>query len=304
MKHTKIWLACWLLFSLSQPTQILAWNKPTHMVIGAMVYQEMKKSSPKALARMIALLQKHPQYQQWVDQMNQYHIPLADRDERLLMEAARWPDDTRGSQYDHPSWHYINFLYQPSLAMPQDSILPTGEHILQAYKTNLDLWKSTAPDSSRAVALCWIMHLVGDVHQPLHTTSFVNAEFPLGDRGGNMIYIKAKEDSKTINLHSLWDGLLLASNRPQEAANTAIQLRNEVSRQSLSNLSIKNVEQWAKESFSLAKKVAYLAGRIQASTDRENGTPLPASYTTTAKSIAEKQVALAAYRLADLLAAK
>ena len=47
----------------------------------------------------------------------------------------------------------------------------------------------TAAPADRADALCWVCHLVGDIHQPLHCVSLFNATFTSGDRGGNSIHL-------------------------------------------------------------------------------------------------------------------
>jgi hypothetical protein len=296
-------LAALLLLAFAFPLPLRAWNKPTHMVIGAIAYRELKQASPKALAEVVALLKEHPEYGKWVAGFDKYHVPKSERDERLLMEACRWPDDTRGSSYDHPTWHYINYRYQPSDSVRRDSVLATGENIIQAYNANLTILKSDASNSSKAIALCWVMHLIGDVHQPLHTTTLVSEQFPEGDRGGNLFQIKVGEDSKTINLHTLWDGLLLGSDRPQDAGKVASQLLRDMSRGGLPNHPKGDFEQWAKESADLARESVYLNGQLSATTDKENGAVLPKAYAKAAKSVAEEQVALASYRLADVLAA-
>lgn len=60
------------------------------------------------------------------------------------------------------------------------------------------------PESERAIAQCWIVHLVADAHQPCHAGSlYVEDVFPEGDRGGHEIKTKQSK-----NLHALWDGLL------------------------------------------------------------------------------------------------
>ena len=70
------------------------------------------------------------------------------------------------------------------------------------------LSNASAPAPARAIALCWVLHLVGDIHQPLHTGSLYTASlFETGDRGGNAIRI---DDS---NLHSCWERLRLAGLR-------------------------------------------------------------------------------------------
>src|SRR5207249_4653495 len=67
-----------------------------------------------------------------------------------------------------------------------------------------------ATDPDRAVALCWLLHLVGDLHQPLHGTSLIASsdtydpplEPPHGDKGGNLVAIKVKaSDRKAMVLH-------------------------------------------------------------------------------------------------------
>lgn len=55
------------------------------------------------------------------------------------------------------------------------------------------------------MALMHIIHLMGDIHQPLHCTTLVSPHFPFGDRGGNEIEVRA--DGVKTNLHSLWDSL-------------------------------------------------------------------------------------------------
>ena len=58
----------------------------------------------------------------------------------------------------------------------------------------------------RSYALRLLIHYVGDVHQPLHSTSRVNAEFPAGDRGGNSFPLPNHYAAN--NLHSVWDSVI------------------------------------------------------------------------------------------------
>src|SRR5207253_3232651 len=64
---------------------------------------------------------------------------------------------------------------------------------------------SSAADTTRAVALAWVVHLVGDIHQPLHSSSRVTPAEPLpkGDEGGNTFHL---DDNR--NLHAYWDRIL------------------------------------------------------------------------------------------------
>src|SRR5205814_8107842 len=65
------------------------------------------------------------------------------------------------------------------------------------------------PDVSsadKAVALAWLEHLVGDIHQPLHACSRFSPAYPKGDRGGNLFMVKYH--GNITNLHLFWDELL------------------------------------------------------------------------------------------------
>lgn len=77
-------------------------------------------------------------------------------------------------------------------------------NIIRAIKANLaGLHSDERTDSEKAVHQCWVLHLVGDAHQPLHSSALVSrTTFPDGDRGGNLIKVGSS------NLQSLWDRLL------------------------------------------------------------------------------------------------
>src|SRR5256885_14208137 len=72
---------------------------------------------------------------------------------------------------------------------------------------------SSAADTTRAVALAWVMHLVGDIHQPLHSSSRVTPAEPLpkGDEGGNTFHL---DDNR--NLHAYWDRILDEAVAPEQ----------------------------------------------------------------------------------------
>src|SRR5262249_54387477 len=169
----------------------------------------------------------------------------------------------------------------------------------------LDIVQSTALESTKAVALCWIFHLIGDVHQPLHTITLFTTQFPPleGDRGGTRFYIRVGEGAKTISLHTFWDDLILGSERFQSVRNTAteLRLRPEHARTRLPELTETRFEAWARvESFSLATDHVYRKGQLKGSSDQQNGAVFPTDYIATGKPLAERRIVLAGYRLADV----
>lgn len=283
-----------------------AWNRAGHMVTGGIAYDDLQRSSPTTIARVLAILRQHPQYEsRWKPQMAEMSEPNQGR--LLFMLAARWPDDIRGDKaFDHPTWHYIDFLYRPpgqpaSLPGPP----PAAEDILKAFRLNSMVLRSTAPDDQKAIALCWIFHLIGDSHQPLHAVSLVTTQFPMGDQGGNLFYIRPDPAKPaTQNLHSYWDGMVLAEDQYAPAVQLAGLIQNSHSRSSLGELKETDFETWTrKESFDLAVSTAYRKGKLKSGPDRDHGVALPPKYHSVAKRIADRRVALAGYRMAAFLRA-
>jgi S1/P1 Nuclease len=299
-----------LLIVVSLVSSTLAWNKAGHMVSGAIAYADLQQTRPQAVAQVVALLKTHPQFEtKWKPQLHRSFVAPDERDLYLFMLAARWPDDIRGDPAFHRgAWHYINFPYKPA-GQPASvqTAEPLPENVLRAYQANLDIVRGTVP-GDRAVALCWLFHLIGDVHQPLHTVALFTTQFPApqGDRGGTRLYIRVTPTTRTtISLHAFWDDLILGSERFQSVRNRATELRLQPhhARHQLPELAETQFAQWARqESFRLATEHAYRNGMLQGSTDDNNGVVLPADYVRTTKPLAERRLVLAGYRLADVLA--
>jgi hypothetical protein len=299
-----------ILLVLVAVSSALAWNKAGHMVAGAIAYADLQQNHPETLARVVALLKTHPHFAtKWAPRLAQFHLTPEEQALSLFMLAARWPDDIREDPiFHHGPWHYINLPYkpegQPASVQPVD---PPPDNILQAYQTNLDILRIPAPASTKAVAFCWVFHLIGDVHQPLHAVALFTTQFPPpeGDRGGTRFYIRAPEGAHTISLHTFWDDLILGSERFQSVRNTAtaLRLQPEHARAQLPELRETSFEHWAKqESFSVAKEHAYRNGQLQGSREQHHGEVLPADYIETVQPLAERRIVLAGYRLADVLA--
>jgi hypothetical protein len=300
------WVLC--LFWLS-PAPALAWNKGGHMVSGAIAYVVLKHESPQTVAKVIALLKEHPQYESvWLPRLNAVMNATEDDKEMMLfMHAARWPDDARGhEEFHHAHWHYINLPYKPE-GQP-DSVHaapPDSDNIIRAYELNLGKVKDKREDDDdRAVALCWVLHLIGDSHQPLHVSQLFTTQYPKGDKGGNKFYIRAKAGASSITLHQYWDDLIIGSERFQSVRNRATLLRNhaDFAKDKLNELSETHFEKWASvESFKLAKDAVYRHGKITGGSELGDAVTLPEDYSHVVKPIAERRIVLAGYRIADVL---
>ncbi|MCA1635873.1 MAG: S1/P1 nuclease [Acidobacteria bacterium] len=167
------------------------------------------------------------------------------------------------------------------------------------------LRKGTGRDKENAEVLGYLYHLVGDVHQPLHTTTRYTAAQADGDAGGNGFPVKMPEEARIRNLHSFWDaaGGAFGFDSPKrpldEAGKARIRaLADEVMKAypaDANAASWKDVEplHWVEESNTLGRQVVY-------KNIKEGDAPSKA-YTNEAQRIARIRIALAGYRLAEVL---
>ena len=133
------------------------------------------------------------------------------------MLAAAWPDEVRSDkkhpEYNHPKWHYTDEPFKPA-GQPEsvETVPPDEENIMMAYGKNVAIMKNELETPrNRAIAVCWVFHLIGDIHQPCHTTSLFTTEYPKGDKSANLIFIKVGPGCDVIPLHWFWDDLILAA---------------------------------------------------------------------------------------------
>ncbi len=291
----RFFLSSLLLALALSPLACRAWSGAGHMIIAAAAYRNLPA---KEQDRVTEILKAHPEYATWkkafANSASTLDLPLF-----IFMKASTWPDEIRGEggKYNHPHWHYINYPLKPTRFpveapdRPDDNIL-TG--IAESEKA-LQKWGTSAEE--RAVHLSWLIHLLGDIHQPLHCAELVDKQFPEGDKGGNLFYIKPAK--RGISLHSFWDGLLGTRNsKPQALVNDAVEIMADHPSKSLPELKNDKPKGWSLESRSQAVTRAYLEGKLVGSSSHEAAPPLPEGYSTAAKLIAERQAALAACRLA------
>src|SRR5262245_46649811 len=145
------------------------------------------------------------------------------------MQAARWADDTRSNdkQQHHALWHYINWPFKPDGQSPSvQTREPEAVNILRAMAANQRIVANENDPERKAIALAWLFHLVGDIHQPLHALQLFTTEYPNGDRGGNQICIRVTQTGQPIDLHRFWDGIVTSSQNLTRLRNDATTFRN------------------------------------------------------------------------------
>lgn len=258
------------------------WNATGHMVIARIA---QKNLSPKALAEADRLLKATGK----------------DTSADFVMVAS-WADETR-TQATGP-WHYEDHHFRTD-GKP-DNNKPEPENAVWAIdKFEKVLADKTKPDAERAEALRYLIHFVGDIHQPLHATAHDTDALPNGDRGGNDFHIENPAEFSTgrplRNLHSLWDmgcGLFLGDRDghtpegQQRVDAQADSIIKALPKNSLKNEGDRDPEHWALESFDVCKAEVY--------STPENAAP-SATYLQKGRQISTTRAALAGYRLADLL---
>lgn len=303
----------WILALVVVPVSALGWTIPGHMLNGAITYQILSHEKPSAIANVKTILEQHPWYgSRWRAQLEK--LPEAERDEILFMLAPRWSDDIRTQDRDQHRgpWHYINFPFKPEGQPPSvQARPPQSVNILTALADNERIVKKDSDPVKKAIALTWLFHLAGDIHQPLHSVQVFTADYPKGDRGGNQICVRPSATSKPMDLHRFWDGIITSSSNLTRLRNEATTVRNrpEFERVQLTELSSPSFESWATESAEIAVKMAYQNGKVpgsprgDAKTCDEAGVvkPLANGYPRIAGKIADRRIILAGFRLADIL---
>lgn len=285
------------------PAPLLAWDGPGHMTIALIAWRHMTPEARTIAARLLGAAPSDA----GLASLRPTTGTAAERDRALFLLAATWPDIVRASTpaarhaYSHPSWHYVDQYWEsvngtprPVTTIPVDSE-NVGERITAFTH---ELATASGPRSQRGVELAWMIHLVGDITQPLHNSSRVTPDHPTGDLGGNTVRL----GPETHSLHALWDTALELGvpRNPGESTMTYVaRLADTVEAdRPLTALAGQvepgRVDLWEREGLALSQHVVY-APSLTPGQD-----PDPA-YRAVAYQTAETQVALAGYRLADLL---
>ena len=307
------------------PGTTFAWDSVGHRLSAAVVVSFLSDEKREALTE---ILRAHPRFEEdflnqipdFVDQNNEMQLQTW-----VLGQAAYWPDIARGipspdrARFNHPSWHYTDGAWIRGAAQTQGNsyvgVSPfdtiQGEaassirterqvhNVVTAIDYNARLLTDSTQDlADRAVALCWILHLMGDIHQPLHTGSlFSQTVLEVGDAGGNRISTNPHR-----NLHAAWDGALR-----DDGINASLPLVLE-SVAGFTNSELQNSESdwtlWMAESREILLSIVYteeMKNAIRAAdsdgTDLKDQS-LSAEYIVGMKNVSRQRLGLAGLRMA------
>lgn len=261
------------------------------------------------LVFQIALL-RNPSLATYLNQTLQIDAQFFPVTERLISNAV-WPDKLPSHEWsEFENWHFIDIPYSP-FGQPTQPPTPTNAQ----WALN-NLYSSIRSHNPWVKAIAWrlFIHIMGDIHQPLHTTSLFTNHFPHGDHGGNLFHVEAFNGNatRTYRLHEIWDtaGLTLAksytyplSEAEQQIIHTqAAQMlvqNNQVCEQVKKEFPpgtpfAKKVNAWIQESHDLAKTMVYEQGALKP------GTTLTPYYLSNANLVSQRQITRAGCRLAYL----
>ena len=189
MNRLKIAATVLLAALLLSTGHAFAWGPEGHAMIAEIA--EMRLSD-QAKAQVADLLSR--------DDSNAEHLD----------EIASWADAVRPARKETAPWHFVDI---PLDAPKYDALhdCTNGNCVVAAIKKFSDvLANRNADPKARLEALKFVVHFVGDIHQPLHCVAdFSKFPPPQGDKGGNLVQVRNYFDKEKTNLHSLWDGVII-----------------------------------------------------------------------------------------------
>jgi len=306
-------LAIALVATLLLPQVALAWNNQGHKTVAAVAWTNL---SPQTKTKVFNLLKKHPKFSTW---MQPFQNSSAETKGMVaFINAATWPDFIKTNpslvddkcpsvvgadlgfdgKFKHRFWHFTDRPFTNDNTPLDAPCMPNAETKIADFRAALG--NAAVSDKLQAFDLTWLIHLVGDVHQPLHATSRFTSFHLHGDGGGNGFLIS--DPSK--ELHAFWDGLVGADQNSFTVTSTVALKSLKTLANSIMQGNPKPTQldlttnTWITESFELAKLDAYAIGPE----GNPNPKPAPsAAYRKKAQTDGRLRVALAGYRLAAVL---
>ncbi len=270
---------------LLSPTPASAWWEYGHMSVASVAWLEMKPETRIAVRRLLAHARE----------LETPTCPLRD-----IRDASYWPDcvKTLGDRFSYAfAWHYQNV----DVCKPFDlkAACKDGNCVSAQIERNLKLLANKdkdpnkrVPERERLMALAFLVHFMGDLHQPFHGGD-------RSDRGGNDF--RMRYGIIPTNIHAAWDGYLpdrAISTPPAEPAG----ILSQFSAAERAEMRLGTVEDWSRESWAAAREYGY--GSLMADPCGPIPTDRPSIDEATIQRlipIVRRQVARGGERLARLL---
>ncbi|MFE8873232.1 S1/P1 nuclease [Acetobacter persici] len=289
MRHSFTYLAaagCLMLGLTATSTQALAWGREGHQVVAALAWDYL---TPDVRHKIDLLLKQDKD-------------TLTPPD---FLSRSTWADSWRSAGHKETGeWHFVDIeLDHPDLAQacynfPAQTNPASGGPAKDCVVNKIpqfakELGAADTPPAERVLALKYLVHFVGDLHQPLHAADN-------HDKGGNCVRL-ALGGPRTTNLHSYWDTALVSELDPN-AKSLSDSLFMHITYDDKQAWQSGTPSDWAQESFGLARTYAYQLNTVKAGCDPDSApVELPAGYDAAARTVVSLQLMKAGVRLAYLL---
>jgi hypothetical protein len=285
------------LTALTLPQQSLAWGNEGHEIVASIAYARLTPAVRKKVDRLLA----------------------ADRDAltpRDFVSRATWADRYRDAdrltthvQYNAThNWHFVDIEidggsldeachHHPPL--PAGTVASKGPAkqcvVDKVEQFATELGQMNTGLAEKQVALKFLVHFVGDMHQPLHAADHQ-------DGGGNAVKVIHGQLASPVSLHSYWDTYLV-TRLGRDSRVVGAQLNLAIKPAQASDWARGEPATWVLETHALAKKVAYNFAGEASQVDDHGGTAerLDAVYEARALPVVKQQLGKAGVRLAELL---
>ena len=263
-----------LLVIAAMPTTALAWGKEGHAIIALIARHYLTPKAAKAVDAMLA-----------ADAADTLTAPD-------MASRAAWADVWRNSHRETAPWHFTDIEIDGSntaeLACANDNCLTRRLSLFEAQ-----LASRTTPPADRIMALKFVLHFAGDLHQPLHLADN-------HDKGGNCVHLNGGNARE--NLHHFWDTVVVEA-MGADTDTVASQLADAITPAQLKTWRSGDIDSWAMESHRVAERVTYSLQSQPGCGSSQDGPryDLPVGYDAAAIKAARIQLQKAGVRLAVLL---
>jgi hypothetical protein len=248
--------------SLASVGQAFAWGSEGHRIVAEIAEQYLEPATAKQVRELLAI-----------------------ENETTLADVSNWADQIRGQRRNTAPWHFVDIPigaagYDAERDCPRGAcvVAKIDEFTEQLRDRNLQ-------PRERLEALKFLVHFVGDVHQPLHAADN-------DDRGGNEVRVEFR--GHRTNLHAVWDTAILAPTVRGDERAYAVELARRIRRADLARWGGGTAVDWANDSHAIAGRVIY--GELP----NEPGA-LQATYERRALPVVNEQLEKAGVRLASIL---
>ncbi|HUK39648.1 MAG TPA: S1/P1 nuclease [Candidatus Acidoferrales bacterium] len=261
-----ILIVCFLLF----PLPSWAFHRVGHEVIGTLAQNRLRPKTVRGISEILGANEN-------------------------LASIAYWADEIRPERPETRPWHFINFPVRKEVKEVSEKQMqqycPREDCVLAQIQIDARiLTNSSRSKKEKDEALRFLVHFIGDVHQPLHCGDD-------DDRGGNEKLIRF--EGQETNLHNLWDGLISLDESAENSKLLAAKLESEITPEKVRAWAEGNEISWCMESYHIAKNTIYK--NYQPGPQDLRQVNLGREYYQRMRPIVEEQLKKAGVRLAKFL---